>query len=127
MADFYFAKGKVRYKDNWVVIECSFDIVNYYKWWVEKLSWKKISTSYHKPHITVLAGKHELPKDRTNWGKHEGKIVEFKYFTTIYTDNKKQYYWLIVECPMVAEIRTSLGLKPNLKWPLHLTVGFCGY
>src|SRR5438045_523270 len=127
---FYFAKGIVRYKDDgWVVIECPYSIANYYKWWVEKFIGKKISTSYHGPHISVVAAKHEPAKNKANWKKYEGKIVDFKYFCNLKSDSKFLsrgiYFWLPVECPAIAEIRTSLGLKPNLKWPYHMTIGYC--
>jgi hypothetical protein len=128
----YFAKGVVRYKDDgWVIIEAPYDVVNYYKWWVEKFLGKKISTSYHKPHITVVAAKHEPAKKKENWKKFDNQIVEFRYHSQIYTDNEwfflGQYFWLRVEAPIIATIREGLGLKPNLKWPAHLTVGYCGY
>jgi hypothetical protein len=121
---FYFAKGKIRYKGEWIVVEAPYDIVNYYKWWVEKFIWKKISTSYHKPHITVLAGKHEKGLDKHPlWGKYEGKEVEFKYFSRIETDDRYlsygRYFWLRVECPFLAQLRTELGLKPFNHWLLR--------
>lgn len=128
MSNYYFARGIVRYKeDGWVIIETPKGIVNYYKWWIEKFTGKKISTSYHSPHITVVAAKHEAAKNPRAWKKFDGKVVEFKYYSTLYTDEKKEYFWLVVECPLIAEIRTSLGLNPKLKWPTHLTVGYLGY
>lgn len=132
MSEFYFAKGIVRYKGEWVIVECPYDVVNYYKWWVEKFIGKKISTSYHKPHITVLAGKHERGLDKhPQWGKYDGQSVEFKYDSKIYTDHqwffRGQYFWLRVQCPLLRQLRAELGLKPELKWPLHLTIGYCGY
>jgi hypothetical protein len=148
MAEFYFAKGVVRYKGDWIIIEAPHDVVNYYKWWVEKLTWKKISTSYHGTHITVLAGKHEKVADRREWGRYDGEIITFKYFSTVYSaggkkqvtkdgkllfDNGKPvfepytYFWLRTHCPDIPKIRTSLGLKPLPKLPPHLTIGYCGY
>lgn len=129
---FYLAKGVVRYKGGWITIEAPYDVVNYYKWWVEKFLGKKISTSYHKPHITVLAGKHEQGLDKHPlWGKYDGKEVEFKYYSTIHTDHdwffRGKYFWLRVECSLLPVLREELGLKPNLKWPYHLTIGYCGY
>jgi hypothetical protein len=128
---FYFSKGVVRYKnDGWVVIECPYSIVNYYKWWVEKMIGKKISTSYHKPHITVVAAKHEPAKNMDAWKKRDGQVVDFKYYTDVRFDSdwsiQASYFWLVVECPTVADIRTELGLRPNLKFPAHLTIGYRG-
>jgi len=129
---YYFAKGKIRYKGEWITIDVPHGLTNYYRWWVEKFLWKKTSTSYHSPHITCLAGKHEKGLDKhPQWGKYDGQEVEFKYYTKIHTDApwffKGQYFWLQVECPLVSKIRTELGLKPNLKWPLHTTICYCGY
>lgn len=132
MDKFYFANGVIRYKGDWIIVEAPYCVVNYYKWWVEKFLGKKISTSYHKPHITVLAGKHERGLDKHPlWGKYDGKQVEFKYYSHLYTDApwffKGQYFWLRVECPLLPVLRQELGLKPTLKWPYHLTIGYCGY
>ena len=128
----YVANGTLRYKGDWIVVEAPYDVVNYYKWWVEKHLGKKISTSYHKPHITVLAGKHERGLSKHPlWAKHDGKHVVFEYSTRIHTDapwfSQGQYFWLQVKCPFLAQVRTELGLAPTLKWPLHLTIGYCGY
>lgn len=129
---FYTTKGVIRYKGDWIIVECPHDVVNYYRFWVQKFLGKKISTSYHKPHITVLAGKHERGLSKHPlWGKYEGKVVEFKYYSHIYTDHewftRGKYFWLRVECPFLEMLRLQLGLKPQLRWPLHLTVGYCGY
>lgn len=129
---YYFAKGVIRYNDDWIIIECPKDIVNYYKFWVEKFLGKKISTSLHKPHITVLAGKHEKGFNKHRlWKRYEGLVVDFKYSSRIFTDHewffKGQYFWLRVKCPFVEQVRTELGLKPELRWPLHCTIGYCCY
>lgn len=129
---FYFAKGVIRYKGDWIIVEIPHSVINYYRFWVEKFTGKKISTSYHGCHITVLAGKHEKGlSSHPLWGKYEGKVVEFKYDSKIYTDNDwmflGKYFWLRVECPFLNKLRTELGLKPELKWPLHATIGYRGY
>ena len=129
----YFAKGKIVYKnDGWIVMECPNSIVNYYKFWVEKFIGKKISTSFHSPHVTIVPAKHEGNlKTHPLWGKYHGQTVEFEYYSDIKTDHqwffRGQYFWLVVDCPLIYKIRTELGLKPNLKWNTHLTVGYCGY
>jgi len=128
----YIGNGILRYKGDWIIVECPHGIVNYYKWWVEKFIGKKLSTSYHNPHITVLAGKHEQGLNKHPlWGKHDGKVLQFNYTSHIHTDHpwffRGQYFWLRVECPFLSQVRTELGLKPQLKWPMHLTIGYCGY
>ena len=126
MSQFYFAKAKIRYKeDGWVVLEAPNSIVNYYKKVVEKFIWKKVSTPLYGAHVTVVAGKHEgLLLKHPNWCLYNNKLVEFRYSSTIYTDQRGEYFWLKVQCPEIPLIRESLGLKPNLKWPLHLTICF---
>ena len=128
----YHASGVIRYKGDWIILECPNSVVNYYKFWVEKFLGKKISTSYHGTHVTVLAGKHEKGLNKHPlWGKYEGKVVDFTYDSQLYTDNdwfiRGQYFWLRVQCPFLRDLRTELGLKPELRWPYHLTVGYCGY
>lgn len=129
---FYVARGTIQYKGEWITVQAPHDVVNYYKFWVEKFKGKKISTSYHGTHITVLAGKHEKGLNKHPlWGKYEGREVEFKYSSRIRTDadwfTQGEYFWLEVECPFLGQLRQELGLKPTLKFPYHLTVGYCGY
>lgn len=124
----YKGRGTIRYKNDWIILEVPYSIVKYYQWWVEKFIWKKTSTSYHAPHVTILPGKHEPGLNKhVLWGKYEGLNVEFEYSSTVFTDEKGEYYWLVVDCPFIYTLRKQLGLKPNLKWPLHLTICHCGY
>ena len=130
---FYFSTGTIDYRpDGWIILKVSPSIVNYYKFWIEKFIGKKISTSYHTPHVTILPAKHN--GDFTKhplWNKYQGKRVEFKYFSDILTDHDwffmGTYYWLRVECPFIGILREELGLPPKLKWPAHVTVGYRGY
>lgn len=133
MDKFYISNGKISYnKDGSVIIYVHPSIIFYYKFWIEKFIGKKISTSYHRPHITILLSKREgnLIK-HPNWTKHHNKTVQFKYYSKIYTDNEwfflGQYFWLRVECPIIYQIRSELGLKPNSGLSPHCTIGFRGY
>ena len=129
---YYTAEGTIQYKGDWITVQCPYGIVNYYKFWVEKFIGKKISTSYHSPHITVLAGKHEKGlSGHPLWKKYDGHRIEFRYDSKIYTDSpyitRGKYFWLQVDCPFLGQLRQELGLKPTLKWATHLTIGYCGY
>lgn len=132
MNNFYSAKGVIRYRGDWVILDCPHDVINYYKFWVEKFIGKKISTSYHGSHVTVIAGKYDKGYSKHPlWGKYEGQVVEFLYESKIYTDHdwftRGEYFWLRVDAPILAQLRTELGLKPQPFHPYHLTIGYCGY
>jgi hypothetical protein len=124
----YHATGKVRYSNHhdengsgWVVIDCPNDIVHYYNSVVRWLKWIKFSTPLHGSHITVVNGNFNFPKI-DNWYYRDKEEVDF-YYGTI-QDNAEGYYWLPVECDAVHDIRIKLGLKPQLKFQPHLTIGY---
>lgn len=122
----YSAKGKLRYNNDWIILECPQNIVNYYAWWVNRLTWKKGSTPYHGAHVTVVAGKYQKVTHHPNWKKHQNLVVDFEYSNII--EYAKQddgtYYWLPVRCPILEDIRLELGLDRKPKWQYHLTCYF---
>ncbi len=93
--------------------------------------WKKLSTSYHGSHVTILPAKHNGDfRKHVNWKKYEGLTVPFEYSPIIYSNElvgANRYFWLKIECPMIAKIREEFGLNPKLKFPTHLTIGYLGY
>lgn len=125
--------GTLIYKGGWVLVECPHSVVNYYKWWIEKFIWKKISTSYHSPHITIVAGKYDAGMEKHPcWQKYDGaKVRNILYEAKIYTDNdwffRGEYFWLRVSHPLLNIIRRELGLRPEPFHPFHLTIGYRGY
>ena len=119
----YSAKGKLNYNGNWLILNCSNSIVNYYAWWCQRLVWKKGSTPLHLAHVTVVAGKYQDVSRHENWKKHQGKIVDFQYSNVIEFDKQKggTYFWLPVRCEFLKQVREELGLTPYPKWQYHLT------
>ena len=70
------------------------------------------------PHITFIR------REQTNsrlWGKGEGQEIEFTFNPDLKTNGR--HWWLQVTCPKLLEIRQALGLNPNPRVPLHMTVG----
>lgn len=130
----YPAKGKVVYKpDSWIILEVNPSIVTYYNYWSRKLSGKVLSTSFHKPHVTLCNGNFDWKKNHPNWNKFNNQIINFEYSNLIEferqidgkTGNENLYFWVAVKCEKLKEIRLSLGLSEYPKWPYHLTVGHC--
>lgn len=122
----YSAKGRLNYNKNWLTLDCPQSIVDYYSWWVRRLTWKKGSTPYHKAHVTCVAGKYQDVSHHPCWGKYHGKIVEFKYSNVIQFEKQKDgtYYWLLVQCDFLKHVRLELGLDKTPKFPYHLTCYF---
>lgn len=124
----YWSNGKIKYNKNWVILQISQSIPNYYKFWVEKFTGRKISTSYHGGHVSIIAGKYEDCTKHSLWNKYDGRVIPFEYESKIYTDNNcfilGKYYWLRINCPLLSQIRREFGLKPTPFHPFHITIGY---
>ena len=132
MEKYYEFEGKINYKDKdgWIVIDVPHSIINYYKVVIEKLIWKKISTPLYGGHISLLPSKHNGDfRKHFAWKKYHGKKVIVKYSPIIYTNElvgNNRYFWLKCETEIVGLIREEFGLEKNLRWPLHITIGYLG-
>lgn len=114
-------RGKLRYGNSWAWVECPKDVGDYYIAIAKWLWGVKLSPPLNGPHITLVAGKYEMPKDMTLWGSREGEEVEFEYSGLVHVAD---YWWLkIIEDSELRKFRTDLGLSEELKYPFHLTVG----
>lgn len=120
----YKAHGTIKYNGNWLILDAPNSLVKYYKFWVEKFTWKKISTPLFGAHCTVVAGKFQDVTKHPAWRKYHGKRIEFEYSNIIRTDERASYYWLPVYCDELKKIRMELGLEPFPKFPYHITIGF---
>ena len=115
------SKGFLRYgRSKRLVVEVDEELARYYR----SLIPKHISYNIplHPPHITVIRGKYEAPKDMKRWGAREGELIEFEY--DHYVQIGKLYIWLSVECKTLEEIRAELGLDAcfdKFKW-FHITL-----
>jgi hypothetical protein len=110
--------GDVEYHDSgWIVLACCQDLTRYYKSWLRV---KALCSAPYGSHITIVNGREEDPRASDAWKKYNGKTIEFGYEPDIRTDG--EYYWLPVVCPQLLDLREELGLKRELRFPLHLTV-----
>lgn len=120
----YTAQGRLRYCPNsgWVVMDIPNSIIYYYAWWVKKLTWKRGSPPLHKGHVTVVNGKFDDVRKEPAWALRQGALINFRYNSVIYTDPIESYYWLLINCPELINVRKELNLRPFPKWPFHATV-----
>jgi len=115
------SKGILRYgKTKRLAVEVDEGLAEYYRSFIPK------SISYnvpmHSPHITVVRGGHETPKNVDKWGLHEGEEIVFQYDPYIHVG--ETYIWLAVDCKRLEEIRDELGLDgcfDKVKW-FHVTI-----
>lgn len=121
----YSSVGKLRYSEHYLVVDVDPGIVELARSLVPK-AWY-LNRQKYAPHISVV--RHENPVVLKNWGKHEGREVEFKYSTYVYND--EVYYWLQVLSPTLNNIRIELGLSkfsersrpPDGHDCFHITIG----
>lgn len=117
----YTGKGYINYCNTWAYVQVPFDFIRYYRLVILHTTGKVIQLPEARAHITLVAGRHEKPKNKEFWGKYEGEKIKFKYDNKI--NYQHPYFWVVVECKRLQDIRVELGLKPNLKWPFHITIG----
>lgn len=126
----YLSVCKISWRGSWVVAECPDSIVDYYRWWVHRLSGKKISAPLHGAHISLVVGKrnsnskfaHSIPENCSQIFNNE--MVEFEYSGQIEFDvrEKEIYYWLPIK-----ENDTFKAIREHVSYPTHyryhLTIG----
>jgi hypothetical protein len=81
-------------------------ICEYYRSLIPKYYYPK--PQYHKPHITIIRSKKESPTNLDNWGRHDGRLINFRYSPYVHYDGV--YFWLNAYSPQIEEIRLELGL-----------------
>ncbi len=116
----YKSTGVLRYETGKVFLAVDQAIANYYRalipWWI------KTNPPKYSAHISVV--RNETPS-LTNWGKHEGRQIDFWYYDQIVWDDT--YYWLEIHCPELQDVRAELELSPQPWWEnkFHLTIANC--
>jgi hypothetical protein len=73
------------------------------------------------PHITVVRGEQPMGQGRNLWGTAYPRPLVFTFDPELRTNGK--HWWINIECPEILDIRYKLGLRPEPRVRLHLTVG----
>ena len=118
----YSGAGILHYDKNWLVLRVHPSVGNYYLWWCNRLTGRKLSSPLHNTHVTVCAGKYQDVTKHKKWGKYQDKKIDFAYSSVIMTDGK--YFWLPVQCKFLERVRLELGLTKCPFHPWHMTIGF---
>lgn len=109
--------GTLRYSSratHWVILDIEDDLTNYYRSLIP--AHMPTQKPRYSAHCTVVRAGKEIPLKLENWGKYEGKKIEFNY--SPYVNVSDVYYWLNVYCDKLSEIRSELGLSPKSRWTL---------
>ena len=124
------SSGILRYHNEPVlklVLDIDQEISEYYRSLIPKW-FEKPSKQMYMAHISVI--RNETPVKMENWGKYEGKEIEFCYSNVIQFG--EVYCWLNCFSTELEKIRLELGLKvdsPYTKPPdglektFHTTIG----
>ena len=112
--------GVLEYHDSgWIILRCCDDLAKYYR---KSLKMKGLRSPPYGAHITIVNGR-VLEDDITkheSWLKYNEQEIEFEYMTEIISADG--YWWLLVRCNQLLDLREELNLPRELKFPLHLTI-----
>lgn len=110
----------------WAVLEVDNSIAEYYRYWVKRNYHYEMLQGAWDAHITVIGGTE--PLNKKYWGCRGGEVFEFNYEPAPQSYNPKNrrskeppHWWIRVNCPILSEIRSKLGLRPE--YPYHITIG----
>jgi hypothetical protein len=116
----YDPKMELGFESFWAVVECDFEIVNYYRWHLLRRGIAIHKGSRWGCHITWNRG--EEPPNKSAWSKYEGLEINFRYSNFLRWDNGR-HVWLDAYCPKLNDIRVELGLQPLPQMAFHVTLG----
>jgi len=117
--------GKIHFHpDDWVLVMCDKEIVDYYHW----LS-KRYGKCFHKgsrfgAHITIAKGRFKIPEKIKNL--YQDHIVNFDYTHKIYYN--QNHLWLNVQSDELTEIHkrimeTDVKKLDKTHYSFHMTLG----
>ena len=113
-------EGVMTYDDSgWAFLKCCRNTQRYYQYWLEKCG-ILVQTPIWKSHVSVVRSGDEPDPDL--WGLYDGQPVQFQY-NPLSVGFNGIYWWVDIESPQIEAIRIELGLDPQPKYDLHLTVG----
>jgi hypothetical protein len=111
--------GTKHYEPWWALLRADEPTIDFYAWLLKRGHGIEVVThQLWGSHISVVKGQEPSFKDQ--WGKNQGKEVEYWYTNQVRWDNMK-HAWLDVFSPQMSDIREEMGLPP--KCFFHLTIG----
>ena len=112
--------GTFRYYDGGrLIVEVDQELTDYYRSLIPP--WYGAQRPRYPAHITVVRQGKETPVHWEHWGKYEGQSVSFFYSPIVQVG--KVYFWLMVYCRQLEEVRLELGLPVVSQYTL-LPEGF---
>jgi len=117
------------HNDGWIILHVDPELTRYY---LSRFNRSHVYTDIQimlpkwGGHITIVAGdEHESVEDTEENKKTlnmiDGMEIPFSY-SPIVTGNEN-HFWLNVKCESALDIRDSLGLSREPRYPFHLTIG----
>lgn len=113
----YNSSGILRYYNDpllKLIVEVDSEIVLYYKRLIPQ--YYRINPQLYSSHISVI--RKIIPPKMEYWNKYDGQVINFVYSPITYVDER--YYWLNAYSVQLDNIRSELGLIPNIYRPEQL-------
>ena len=103
----------------WMILKTDEGIIEYYQHWLKKHYDVGFERTVWGSHISVVRG--QEPPNKAAWAKYKNEKIQFTYSNRVYRAH--WFFCIDAYSPRLEEIRVELGLKPQPKHGLHLTVG----
>lgn len=117
---FFSAKAKVEYHTKWILAMCDQGLLEYYHWWVWKITGYKVMKPMSGAHISIVRG--DIEGDGVSWERNlNGEEIVFHYSGKVIS--KPPYVWLPVWGEDLAKIRMKVGMPRDPLMNFHMSIG----
>ena len=104
----------------WLIARCDGEIVEYYRWWINRVHQIKVQRPLFGAHVSVMRGEAPLC-GHDQWGVHQDQSLEIAYGHEL--THAQGYWFLPVQCRALEEVRLTFGLEARPQFGFHLTIG----
>jgi len=118
--------GKVSVSPGRIVLDVSYDFIEYYKWFIHRHFWVLTHSPKFEAHISIASDRFNPGVDYNKALKYQGRKLSFDYEEFIRVGGKKKgfyLFWVKVFSDEIDELKRDIGVvEPPTYLGLHLSI-----